>query len=384
MRLFAASAMVLVVTMACMQAQAQNRYGSIAFSQQTDGGYDWGITWNFESREAARNRAMAGCRSEGGRNCSEIFWFRNTCGALAIGGGNGWGTGSGETALAAQRGALGKCRARNRDCRIAVSRCANASSTTTAESLTFSSGREQRKREDRYGSIAFSQQADGGYQWGIAWDFESREAARNRAMAECRSEGGRHCSEILRFRNTCGALAIGGANGWGTGGGETALAAQREALGKCRATNRNCQIAVSRCANASSTIATAGSLKSAKVAATAPQRTVASREAPKLTQAGRRRIQEALAASGFNPGPADGVFGPKSRAALRAWQTANGYTATGRLTSEQARILRSGKSSPQRKRPVAEPTFAEAVAAYGRGDHATAAKGYRANADKGS
>ena len=187
MRLFAASAMMLVATMACMQAQAQNRYGSIAFSQQADGGYEWGITWNSDSREAARNRAIAGCRREGGRICSEIFWFRNTCGALAIGSGNGWGAGSGETTVKAQRGALEKCRTRNRDCQIAVSRCAVASTTAVAQSLTFSSRREQRKRRDRYGSIAFSQQGDGGYQWGFTWDFDSQEAARNRAIAGCQS-----------------------------------------------------------------------------------------------------------------------------------------------------------------------------------------------------
>ena len=380
MRLFAALAMVLVATMASMQAQAQNRYGSIAFSQQSDGGYEWGVTWNSESREAARSRAVAGCRSEGGRDCSEIFWFRNTCGALAIGSGNGWGAGSGATTVKAQRGALEKCRTTNRDCQIAVSRCAVASTTAVAQSLRYSSTRDQRKLRDRYGSVAFSQQGDGGYQWGFTWDFESREVARNRAIAGCRNKGGRSCSEIFRFRNTCGALAIGGANGWGAGEGATTFEAQRRALEQCRTTNRNCQVAVSRCAKASTNVAIAGSLSSAKAGSAAPQRNAATREEPKLTQAGRRRIQQALAASGFNPGRADEVFGPKTRAALRAWQTANGQAATGRLTSEQIRILQSGK---RRTRPVAAPTLDEAVAAYKRRDYATALKGFRFHAEQG-
>ena len=381
MRMFAALAVVFVATMACTQAQAQNRYGSIAFSQQPDGGYGWGITWNAESRAAARNRAMAGCRSEGGGKCSEIFWFRNTCGALAIGGGNGWGVGSGENTVKAQRGALQKCRARNRNCQIAVSRCAVASTSAVVQSLRYSSRREQPKLPDRYGSIAFSQQGDGGYHWGFTWDFESREAARNRAIAGCRSKGGRSCSEVFRFRNTCGALATGGANGWGAGAGETTFKAQRGALEKCRTRNRDCKIAVSRCAKASTTVATAGrSLSSAKVNSAATQRNVATRDEPKLTQAGRRQIQRALAASGFNPGGADGVFGPKTRSALRAWQAANGYTATGQLTSEQVRILQSGK---ERTRPGDAPTFAEAVAAHKRGDYATALKGFYAHAEQG-
>ena len=373
--------MVLVVTMASMQAQAQNRYGSIAFSQQPDGGYEWGITWNFESREAARSRAIAGCRREGGRSCGEIFWFRNTCGALAIGSGNGWGAGAGKTTLEAQRGAIEKCRARNRDCQIAVSRCAKASTSAVAQSLRYSSRRGQPKLRDRYGSIAFSQQGDGGYQWGFTWDFESREAARDRAITGCRSTGGRSCSEIYRFRNTCGALAIGGANGWGAGAGATTLEAQRRALEQCRSTNRNCQLAVSRCAKASTTAATAGSLSSAKAGSSASQRKVATRKEPKLTQAGRRKIQQALAASGFNPGAADGVFGPKTRAALRAWQTANGHAATGQLTSEQVRILQSGKRGT---RPAAAPTLDEALAAYNRRDYATALKGFRFHAEQGN
>ena len=53
-------------------------------------------------------------------------------------------------------------------------------------------------------------------------------------------------------------------------------------------------------------------------------------------------IQRGLASLGFDAGPADGMFGPKTRAAIRSWQKAKGYDAsgqTGRLTSEQADAL---------------------------------------------
>ena len=56
----------------------------------------------------------------------------------------------------------------------------------------------------------------------------------------------------------------------------------------------------------------------------------------------RRRIQAALAAEGFDPGPADGKFGPRSRRAIAAWQQANGYAATGTLTEDQAETLLAG------------------------------------------
>ena len=56
----------------------------------------------------------------------------------------------------------------------------------------------------------------------------------------------------------------------------------------------------------------------------------------------RRRVQEALATAGFDPGPTDGVFGPKTRRAIQAWQHANGYAMTGKLTSRQVEVLLGG------------------------------------------
>ena len=44
-----------------------------------------------------------------------------------------------------------------------------------------------------------------------------------------------------------GALALGDENGFGTGGGETTDKAERAALERCRVSNRDCRIEVSRC-----------------------------------------------------------------------------------------------------------------------------------------
>ena len=52
-----------------------------------------------------------------------------------------------------------------------------------------------------------------------------------------------------------------------------------------------------------------------------------------------RRIQAALAAKGYNPGPADGVMGGKTHAAIEAWQDAMGFPATGDLTTEEVDML---------------------------------------------
>lgn len=63
------------------------------------------------------------------------------------------------------------------------------------------------------------------------------------------------------------------------------------------------------------------------------------REPVALDSGERRRIQDALASAGFDPGPADGKFGPRTRRAIEGWQQANGYTATGELTSSQVEAL---------------------------------------------
>ena len=57
----------------------------------------------------------------------------------------------------------------------------------------------------------------------------------------------------------------------------------------------------------------------------------------------RRRIQSCLKAQGHDPGPADGVFGARTRAAIRGWQAAKGggAPATGRLTRAHADTLLS-------------------------------------------
>ena len=117
---FADGALALV----SVPASAQSRYGSIVFSQESGGRYAWGMAWSYNSLSAARNRAVGECRRRGGRNCREIVWFRDACGALAIGDNNGYGSGWGTSPSIAQRYAMSTCRSANRNCRIADTRCA--------------------------------------------------------------------------------------------------------------------------------------------------------------------------------------------------------------------------------------------------------------------
>ncbi len=50
-------------------------------------------------------------------------------------------------------------------------------------------------------------------------------------------------------------------------------------------------------------------------------------------------VQRGLAALGFDPGPADGLFGRKTREAIWNWQEAKGLDTTGYLTTVEAQAL---------------------------------------------
>lgn len=52
-----------------------------------------------------------------------------------------------------------------------------------------------------------------------------------------------------------------------------------------------------------------------------------------------REIQEALKAKGIDPGPIDGIFGPKTDAAVYGFQLAKGLVADGEVGPETAEAL---------------------------------------------
>ena len=58
-----------------------------------------------------------------------------------------------------------------------------------------------------------------------------------------------------------------------------------------------------------------------------------------LSREDRIGVQRGLESAGGLVGSADGIFGPRTRAALQAWQEKRGLTSTGYLTREQAEAL---------------------------------------------
>ncbi len=99
-----------------------------------------------------------------------------------------------------------------------------------------------------------------------------------------------------------------------------------------------------------------------------------------LAPSDRQRLQVALTALGFATGAADGVFGPRSREMIAAWQKKNGRAATGFISAETQRdLLRDAQPALARyddeQKKAADPQTAAAGAAQGATQGEPAAKG---------
>ena len=105
--------------------EAGGLWGALAVSQNPGGGYAWAIVWNAGDRAAAKRLALQRCLDEGGENCRDGGWFKNSCGALAVGDGAGWGGGGGDTPETAAAAATAKCGQYTDNCRVVVSRCSD-------------------------------------------------------------------------------------------------------------------------------------------------------------------------------------------------------------------------------------------------------------------
>ena len=179
-----------------------------------------------------------------------------------------------------------------------------------------------------------------GDQYGWAVDYETAAAARAAALREC----GAGCSVVLTF-DRCGAYAAdqdadSTAVGWAEAY-DSAASARAAALSACsaRGGGSGCVVRAWGC--------------NGPVA----------EEGLGLDRPARRQIQLGLQAGGFDPGGADGLFGPRTRAAIRNWQTSRGSRATGYLDGAAAEALRSAGASGSAIAQVAGPGPTVATAA---------------------
>ena len=205
--------------------------------------------------------------------------------------------------------------------------------------------------QEAHGVIALGTKPDqgNGVAYGFAWNFPAKNAAHVEAVNGCIASGGTNCMQLAWFQDGCGALAM-GRHGIAQGKpGMTLEQAEARALRACKAAGgAECDIVGSLCAvpGGEPRIWSGGEsvlpMPDAQTAAAGPAD-------ESLTRAERVRLQRALTALGFDTGPADGVFGSKTRAAIWDCQEASGHEATGYLTREQAASLAAVAASPDQE-----------------------------------
>ncbi len=81
---------------------AADNYGAIAYSPSTGAN---GYSYNYGSQGAAESSAMSRCNA---MDCKIVIWFRDACGALAVGS-SGYGSSWATTRASAEQGAIAEC-----------------------------------------------------------------------------------------------------------------------------------------------------------------------------------------------------------------------------------------------------------------------------------
>ena len=79
-----------------------------------------------------------------------------------------------------------------------------------------------------------------------------------------------------------------------------------------------------------------------------------------------RNAQQALKDKGFDPGPVDGVMGPKTHAATRSYQEKNNLAADGRLGAQTLGSLGVEKAAPGTKMKTAGTNVKESYSSGGK------------------
>ena len=226
------------------------------------------------------------------------------------------------------------------------------------------------RAQDVHGAIAFGQiTQDQAVAYGFAWDYPSRDEAQQAALNACLSaNGGSDCTVLAWFQNSCGALAVdqyGMAQGKGA---RTLEQAEARALATCEAAGGvGCAVVGSECVSpdgqpdtwsGSESVLAAPEEVSGPAAGETAGRDQPATAAPRneeLTREERVRVQQGLAALGFDAGPADGMFGPHTRSAIWEWQQAKGLETTGYLSRDEAEVL-AAAGAESREQPASRET----------------------------
>ena len=111
-KLLAATLVPLLALTLGSTAALADYFGAIAFSQDSG---SVGYSYDYGGQSGAEQRALVEC---GNQACMVVVWFRNACGALAIGDGNGYGTGWAATRGEAENIAMSNCNQNSSSCGV--------------------------------------------------------------------------------------------------------------------------------------------------------------------------------------------------------------------------------------------------------------------------
>ena len=134
-----------------------------------------------------------------------------------------------------------------------------------------------------------------------------------------------------------------------------------------------CAVVVSAAVAVAATNGTAGRRQKESATPAAPQDPAAVEASLGMDRPTRRLIQRGLRNEGVDPGPADGLFGPRTRGAIRDWQRRRGAAPTGYLNgAETARLQAAAVPPPAvpeappapREVPATDATALSAAAPY--------------------
>jgi len=96
------------------QASAKDYFGAIAISPSTKA---MGWSYDYSSKWKANNTALKKCRKYAS-DCRIATWFRNACGAVAVGQNGGWGAQWGHNIKNAKWKARKTCRKYDSNCKV--------------------------------------------------------------------------------------------------------------------------------------------------------------------------------------------------------------------------------------------------------------------------
>lgn len=116
-RAILASIAFFTLATTAMPSMAADSFGAIAYSPATGA-----LGWSYEhnTRRSAESTAYGNCNAG---DCRIAIWFKNGCGAVAVGNGGGWGADWGADRDPAQYLAVEACRKHTNGCRVVRWQC---------------------------------------------------------------------------------------------------------------------------------------------------------------------------------------------------------------------------------------------------------------------